>query len=57
VSGNGWVFLVWNDTSIAVEIQGYITCAPGVAVGAVEHAGTTADHFELERETLAQSVE
>jgi hypothetical protein len=56
VAGNGWIFLVWNDTSIAVDIQGYITCAPGVAVGAVEHAVSTTQDLKLERNRVAKAL-
>ena len=51
VSSNGWVFIVWNYTSIPVNIQGFMTCAPGVSVGVAEHA-TTAQTFKAERAEL-----
>jgi hypothetical protein len=35
VAGNGWVYLVENASGISITIDGYITCAPGVTVGAV----------------------
>jgi hypothetical protein len=34
VSGNGWIYLVDNGSSISINIDGYISCAPGLVVAA-----------------------
>jgi hypothetical protein len=50
VAGNGWIYLVDNGSSISININGYISCAPGLAVSAVSPlADTKADELTARR--------